>query len=153
MNEEGLVVKVKKHRKYSSYKGEITPAVPNKIDRDFHAEKPNQKWLTDITEFAITAGKIYLSPIVDCFDGMIPCWTIGISPDSKLVKSMLDEAISLLDENEHSIVHSDRGCTIDGLDGLKIENAGLMRSMSKKGCSPDNSAFEGLFGRLKNEMF
>lgn len=154
MNEKGLVVKVKKHRKYTSYKGEITPAVPNKIERDFHAEKPNQKWLTDITEFAIPAGKVYLSPIVDCFDGMLPCWTIGISPDSNLVNSMLDEAISLLDENEHPIVHSDRGCHYRWPGWIKkIENAGLTRSMSKKGCSPDNSACEGLFGRLKNEMF
>ncbi|MDD4843147.1 MAG: IS3 family transposase [Anaerotignum sp.] len=98
--------------------------------------------------------KVYLSPIVDCFDGMLPCWTIGISPDSNLVNSMLDEAISLLDENEHPIVHSDRGCHYRWPGWIKkIENAGLTRSMSKKGCSPDNFACEGLFGRLKNEMF
>lgn len=73
MQEEGLVVKSKKHRKYSSYQGEISPAVPNVLNRDFHADEPNRKWLTDITEFAIPAGKVYLSPILDCFDGMLPC--------------------------------------------------------------------------------
>jgi TolA-binding protein len=61
-------------RKYSSYKGEISPEVDYLINRDFHAEKPNAKWLTDITEFAIQAGKIYLSPIIDCFDGMVVSW-------------------------------------------------------------------------------
>lgn len=79
MQEENLVVKVKKTAKYNSYAGEITPAVPNEIKRDFSAEKPNSKWLTDITEFAIPAGKVYLSPIVDCFDGLLVAWKIGLS--------------------------------------------------------------------------
>ena len=65
MKEEGLIVKSIARGKYNSYKGEISPSVPNIIQRDFHSEKPNCKWLTDITEFAIPAGKIYLSPIVD----------------------------------------------------------------------------------------
>lgn len=70
MKEEGLQVKVKRKRRYSSYQGEISPAVENLIQRDFHADEPNEKWLTDITEFSIPAGKVYLSPIIDCFDGM-----------------------------------------------------------------------------------
>lgn len=57
MQEEGLVVSGKRRRKYSSYQGEISPSVPNKIERDFHADKPNKKWLTNITEFALPAGK------------------------------------------------------------------------------------------------
>ena len=72
MAEEGLVVLVKSRRKYNSYQGELSPSVPNTVNRDFHSEKPNEKWLTDITEFAIPAGKVYLSPVVDCFDGMLP---------------------------------------------------------------------------------
>ena len=72
MREEGLFLRIKSRQKYSSYKGEISPEVPNLVQRDFHAECPNQKWLTDITEFAIPAGKVYLSSIVDCFDGMLP---------------------------------------------------------------------------------
>lgn len=88
----GLVVYQKRRRKYNSYKGEISPA-ENLINRDFHAEKPNSKWLTDITEFSIPAGKIYLSPIIDCFDGFVTSWSIGVSPDAKLVNRMLDDAI------------------------------------------------------------
>jgi len=154
MKQEGLIVKVRKRRKYNSYKGEISPAVDNLIKRDFHADKPNEKWLTDITEFAIKAGRVYLSPIIDCLDGMPVAWTIGTSPNAKLVNTMLEEAISTLKDNEHPIVHSDRGCHYRWPEWIKImDEAGLIRSMSMKGCSPDNSACEGFFGHLKNEMF
>lgn len=66
MKQESLIVKQRSRHKYKSYKGEITPAAENVINRDFHADKPNQKRLTDITEFSIRAGKVYLSPIIDC---------------------------------------------------------------------------------------
>jgi len=154
MNEEQLVVPCRVKRKYKSYMGEITPAAENLIARNFRADTPNTKWLTDLTEFHIPAGKVYLSPIVDCFDGMIVSWSIGTSPSAELVNTMLDEAISCLGDNEHPIIHSDRGCHYRWPGWLlKMENAGLTRSMSKKGCSPDNAACEGFFGRLKNEMF
>ena len=149
-----LVVFGKKKRKFSSYLGEIAPAADNLINRDFHADAPNTKWLTDITEFTIPAGKVYLSPIVDCYDGFITSWSIGTRPDAALVNSMLDRAIDNLQENERPIVHSDRGCHYRWPGWLsRMDNAGLVRSMSKKGCSPDNSACEGFFGRLKVEMF
>ena len=109
MQEEMLIVPNVKRKKYSSYKGEITPAVPNVIERDFHAEQPNMKRLTDITEFHIPAGKIYLSPIIDCFDGLPVSWTIGTSPNAELVNTMLDNAIGTLKDGEHPIIHSDRG--------------------------------------------
>lgn len=93
MKEGGLIIRRTSKKKHNSYKGEISPSVPNVIQRDFHAEKPNCKWLTDIIEFAIPAGKVYLSPTMDCFDGMLPSWTIGFSPDAALVNKMLDEAV------------------------------------------------------------
>jgi len=154
MSECDLKVKTKRRAKYNSYKGEITPAVPNIIERDFRADAPNKKWLTDITEFAIPAGKAYLSPIVDCFDGMLSAWKISTVPDANLVNSMLDDAIASLKEEQHPLVHTDRGCHYRWPGWIsRMEKAGLKRSMSKKGCSPDNLACEGLFGRLKNEMF
>ena len=154
MKEEKLTVPYVKRKKYNSYKGEISPDVENVINRDFHADKPNSKWLTDITEFHIPAGKIYLSPIIDCFDGLPVSWTIGTSPDAELVNRMLDEALSVLKKDEHPIIHSDRGCHYRWPGWIeRMEKAHLTRSMSKKGCSPDNSACEGFFGRLKNEMF
>lgn len=154
MRQEGLTVNIRRRRSYNSYQGELSPEVPNVIERNFHADKPNQKWLTDITEFAIPAGKVYLSPVVDCFDGLLPSWTIGTHPDSILVNTMLDKAIAKLNTDENPVVHSDRGCHYRWPGWIeRMEQAGLTRSMSKKGCSPDNSACEGLFGRLKNEMF
>ncbi len=77
MKQESLVVAKPKRRRYASYLGEISPAPENIINRDFQAAAPNKKWLTDITEFQIPAGKVYLSPIIDCFDGMVVSWTIA----------------------------------------------------------------------------
>lgn len=154
MQEEHLIVPFVKKKKFSSYVGEVTPAVENLVLRNFLSEKPNTKWLTDLTEFRISAGKVYLSPIIDCFDGLVVAWTIGTSPDANLVNRMLDKAVSILNENEYPIVHSDRGGHYRWPGWIeRMENAKLTRSLSKKGCSPDNAACEGFFGRLNNEMF
>ena len=154
MSEEGLRVPVRLHKKYSSYQGEITPSVENLINRDFHADAPNKKWLTDITELSIAAGKVYLSALVDCFDGMIVVWKLGTSPNADLVNSMLADGIRQLCPGEHPIVHTDRGCHYRWSGWIKcMEKALLTRSMSKKGCSPDNAACEGFWDRLKMKCF
>jgi len=154
MREEKLVVPAKKRRKFSSYMGEISPAVENIVARDFKAKKPNSKWLTDITEFNLPAGKVYLSPIIDCFDGLAVSWTIGTSPNAELVNNMLDIAISTLKDGEKPTLHSDRGGHYRWPGWVsRMEEAGLKRSMSNKACPPDNSACEGFFGIIKNEMF
>lgn len=154
MRDTGLTVARKRRRKYSSYQGEDSPAADNIINRDFTAETPNLKWLTDLTEFHIPAGKVYLSPIVDCFDGMLVSWTIGTRPDAELVNTMLDLAIDTLGEDEHPLLHNDRGCHYRWSGWIaRTDEAGIIRSMSMKGCSPDNAACEGVFGRIKNEMF
>lgn len=103
---------------------------------------------------SIPAGKVYLSPIMDCFDSLITSWSIGTSPNAELVNSMLTNAIATLKNEEKPIIHSDRGAHYrwPGWIGT-VEKAGLVRSMSRKGCSPDNAACEGFFGRLKNEFF
>lgn len=88
MRQECLVVAAKKRRKYGSYLGEISPAPDNLINRDFQAATPNEKSLTDIMEFQIAAGKVYLSPMSDCFDGLVVSWSIGTRPDADLVNTM-----------------------------------------------------------------
>ena len=154
MKEEGFAIAFVRKKRYSSYKGEISPEVPNLLNRDFHADSPGQKLLTDITEFSIPAGKVYLSPLVDCYDGMVISWSIGTSPNAELANSMLRNGIAKLEDCNETIIHSDRGCHYRWPEWIDImDKAGLTRSMSKKGCSPDNSACEGFFGRLKNEMF
>jgi transposase InsO family protein/transposase-like protein len=155
MRQECLVVPATRRRRYGSYLGEISPAPENLINRDFQAATPNEKWLTDITEFHIPAGKVYLSPMIDCFDGLVISWAIGTRPDADLVNTMLDAAIETVAKGgDRPVVHSDRGSHYRWPGWLsRMNNAKLIRSMSRKGCSPDNAACEGFFGRLKTELF
>ena len=148
-----LVVRQKK-RRYKSYAGEVSPAPDNLLARDFHADSPNEKWVTDISEFGIPAGKIYLSPIIDCMDGLAVSWSIGLRPTAELANTSLEAAVQGLNDDESPIIHSDRGGHYRWPDWVKItEENGLIRSMSAKGCPPDNAACEGFFGRIKNEFF
>ena len=148
MTRHGLVPLFKSAKRYSSYKGELTKAPKNLVDRDFHAERPNMLWVTDLTEFSIPAGKAYLSPVIDCYDGMPVAWTIGTSPNSALANGMLADACSTLKDGEKPIIH------YRWPEWIRIcKEHGLTRSMSAKGCSPDNAAAEGFFGRIKQEFF
>ena len=154
MKEDGLEVKIRKTKKYSSYKGEISPAVPNEVQMNFHSEKPEELLLSDISEFAIPTGKVYLSPTVDCFDGMLVTWRISEHPNADLVNGMLDDVIANMGANSKPIIHTDRGCHYRWPGWIeRMEINGYARSMSQKGCSPDNAACEGLVGRIKNEFF
>lgn len=154
MRQEGLHVYYPRRKKFSSYRGEISPAVPNLLQRNFHAQMPNEKWLTDITEFLLPTGKVYLSVLVECYDGNVVAWSSSTSPTADLANSMLRKALQTLKPEEHPIIHSDRGFHYQWPEWIRLmESHGLTRSMSRKGCSPDNSACEGFFGRMKNEMF
>lgn len=124
------------------------------MKRDFHADAPNKLRLTDITEFRIPAGKVYLSPVADRFDGMVVSWAVSTSPNAELANAMLDAAAATLSEDEHPVGHTDRGCHYPWPGWIeRCEKHGITRSMSKKGCPPDSSACEGFFGRLKVELF
>ncbi|APR35908.1 IS3 family transposase [Paraburkholderia sp. SOS3] len=155
MKQEQLSAATTRRRRYGSYAGEIGPAPENLINRDFRAAAPNEKWLTDITEFQIPAGKVYLAPVIDCFDGLVISWSISTRPDAELVNTMLDAAIDAIgSSSSRPVVHSDRGAHYRWPGWLtRIREANLIRSMSRKGCSPDNAACEGFFGRLKTELF
>ena len=138
--------------RYGSYLGEISPAAENLINRDFRSAAPNQKWLTDITEFQIPAGKVYLSPIIDCFDGLVVSWSLGTTPDAELVNTMLDTAIETVAKGP-----TDPSCTpiaeptTDGRAGC-LELTGRANSLNVQTpptwCSVDlrdgNQAFEDL---------
>ncbi|MEF2741015.1 MAG: IS3 family transposase [Bifidobacterium bifidum] len=154
MTKHGMVPLFKSAKRYSSYKGELTRAPENLVNRDFHADGPNMLWVTDLTEFSIPAGKAYLSPLIDCYDGLPVAWTIGTSPNAELADGMLSDACSTLGEGDRPVIHSDRGCHYRWPEWIRIcEEHKLTRSMSAKGCSPDNAAAEGFFGRLKQEFF
>ena len=154
MTRHGLVPLFKSAKRYSSYKGELTKAPKNLVDGDFHAERPNMLWVTDLTEFSIPAGKACLSPVIDCYDGMPVAWTIGTRPDSALANGMLADACSTLKDGEKPIIHSDPGCHYRWSEWIRIcKEHGLTRSTGAKGCGPDNAAAEGFFGRPRQEFF
>ena len=118
MKEEGLAVHFMRRKKYNSYRGEISPSEKNIIARDFHTVQPNKKWLTAITEFHIPARKVYLSPLIDCFDGMPVSWPIGTSLDAELVNTMLAEGIKTLFDAENLWYIRTGTHTTDGQAGL-----------------------------------
>ena len=96
MTKNGIKPSFKSAKRYSSYKGELTKAPKNLVNRDFHAERPNMLWVTDLTEFSIPAGKAHLWPVIDCYDGLPVAWTIGTSPNAALANGMLADACSTL---------------------------------------------------------
>ena len=122
---------------------------------DFSAPAPGERWVTDITELSVPAGRAYLSAVVDLFDGRVVGWAAGGRPTAALAADSLAQALGSLPRGAPApLVHSDRGMHYrTGLWLGVCERAGVTRSMSRKGHSPDNAAMEGFFGRLKVEMF
>ena len=118
MAEEGLVVVYnKKKRSYSLYAGEMGDAPENLVLRDFHAGAPNRLWLTNITEFRLDAGKVYLSPVLDCFDGKLVSWSVGTRPTGELANSSLRGACGALSEGERPADTAE--ATTAGRDGSR----------------------------------
>ena len=154
-------VYLKRPKRWSSYAGEIDAPAPNLLLRadgthDFSAGRPNEAWVSDVTEFRLPddGRKVYLSPVVDLFDGKPVGWAVGTSPDARLTESSLEMACATLGEGEAPVAHTDRGCHYRWPGWKAIcGRHGLARSMSRKGTSPDNAACEGFFGNLKNEFF
>ena len=152
MKEERLTSKVRM-KKYRSYRGQIGKVAPNYIQRDFNAEKPNQKWSTDITEFALFGRKLYLSPILDMFNGEIVTYEISTAPCLAQVMNMLDKAFAKVKDTEGIIFHSDQGWQYQHAYYQKtLKNHGIIQSMSRKGNCLDNSVMENFFGLLKSEL-
>lgn len=155
MAEEGCrVICLKKAKRRSSYAGEISKAPDDLVKRVFRADSPNTLWPTDVTEFGLPRGKRYLSPVLDRFDGRLVPWSIGLRPAAEFANRALLAACAERSAEDHPIPHSDRGahCRRPGWAAV-CDRSGVARSMSGKGCSPDNAAMEGLLGRLKNEFF
>jgi putative transposase len=115
---------------------------------------PGQKWVTDVTEFAVGDRKVYLSPVIDLFDRSVVAYTIGPSPSMGLTLASLREAIGTLAAHEHPLVHSDQGFQYQHVSWRRLLEAhGLTQSMSRKGNCLDNAVAEGFFGHLKPEIF
>ncbi len=152
MKELGLVCHVRM-KKYRSYKGEIGKIAPNLLNRDFHAEKPNQKWVTDVTEFSLFGEKLYLSPILDLFSSDLVSYTISDRPVLSMVTSMLDKAFEKISDGTNLILHSDQGWQYQHKQYQQmLREKGIRQSMSRKGNCLDNAVIENFFGLLKSEL-
>lgn len=141
-------------KKYRSYRGQEGKISPNIIARNFKAERPNKKWATDITEFALFGQKRYLSPIIDMFNGEIINYRISTSPNLLMVMEMLKEALNKIDKRNKLILHSDQGWQYQHSSYQDtLTNNGVLQSMSRKANCLDNAVIENFFGILKSEMF
>ena len=152
MKELGLVCRVRT-KKYRSYKGEVGKIAPNLLNRDFHAEKPNQKWVTDVTEFSLFGQKLYLSPVLDLHNGYLVSYTISERPVLSMVTTMLDKAFGKIPDTTGLILHSDQGWQYQHKQYQQMLQAkGVRQSMSRKGNCLDNAVMENFFGLLKSEL-
>ena len=152
MRELGLVCRVRM-KKYHSYKGEVGKIAPNLLNRDFHAEKPNQKWVTDVTEFSLFGEKLYLSPILDLHSRDLVSYTISDRPVLGMVTSMRDKTFEKIPDDTGLILHSDQGWQYQHKQYQRmLKKKGVCQSMSRKGNCLDNAVIENFFGLLKSEL-
>ena len=151
MKELGLVCRVRM-KKYRSYKGETGKIAQNLLNRDFYADKPNQKWVTDVTEFSLIGEKLYLSPILDLHSSDLVSYTISNRPVLSMVTTMPDEAFAKIPDRTNLILHSDQGWQYQHRQYQRMfRKKGLWQSMSRKGNRLDNAVIENFFGILKSE--
>lgn len=152
MNEEKLKCEVR-IKKYHSYKGEVGKVAPNLLERDFSTKAPNEKWVTDVTEFSLFGQKLYLSPILDLHSSDIVSYTISDRPVLSMVMDMAQRALSVLPRGAEPILHSDQGWQYQHKHYQKLlKDHGVKQSMSRKGNCLDNAVMENFFGLLKSEL-
>ena len=148
----GLVCRVRM-KKYRSYKGEVGKVAPNLLNRDFIADRPNQKWVTDVTEFNLFGEKLYLSPILDLHSSDLVSYTISDRPVLSMVTTMLDKAFAQIPDGTNLILHSDQGWQYQHKRYQRmLQKKGVRQSMSRKGNCLDNAVMENFFGLLKSEL-
>jgi transposase InsO family protein len=142
-------------KKYRSYRRSLCNAkVPNLLKRKFQAEQPNRKWVTDVTEFNIRGDKLYLSPVMDLYNGEIIAYEMQTRPHFALVSNMLKKAFAKLTGSDTPLLHSDQGWQYQMPAYRRLlARHGLTQSMSRKGNCLDNAAMESFFGTLKSEFF
>ncbi len=153
MRAEGLSCQLRKKR-YRSYKGQMGKIAPNLLNRQFQAMRPNQKWATDVTEFKVLGKRVYLSPILDLFNGEVVSYSVSQSPSFAATMEMLKKAFEQLPEKLDLILHSDQGWQYQMKPYQSfLAEKGVRQSMSRKGNCYDNAVIENFFGLLKTEFF
>lgn len=154
MRQLDLVCPIRRRRRHVSYQGEVGKVADNVLDRQFTATAPNQKWVTDVTEFRIHDRKVYFSPVMDLFDRQIISYAVGSAPNLELTNSSLRDALATLHEDQAPLVHSDQGFQYQHRSWRHLlTTAGARQSMSRKATCHDNAVIESFFGHLKEEVF
>ncbi|PUB00348.1 putative transposase, partial [Paenisporosarcina sp. OV554] len=152
MNQLGLKCLVRM-KKYRSYRGNVGTVAPNILERDFKASKLNEKWVTDVTEFHLHGEKLYLSPILDLYNGEIIAYHLEKRPVYQLVSKMLDKALERIHDGDSPILHSDQGWHYQMKKyNHTLKENNIVQSMSRKGNCLDNAVIESFFGLLKSEL-
>lgn len=152
MKECGLVCHVRM-KKYRSYSGCVGALAPNLLNRNFKAERPNEKWVTDVTEFNLFGQKLYLSPILDLHSRYLVTYTISDRPELSMVTTMLQQAFCMIPDSINLILHSDQGWQYQHVRYQHmLAQKGIQQSMSRKGNCLDNAVIENFFGTLKSEL-
>lgn len=152
MKECGVKCMVRQ-KKYRSYKGEVGKIAPNILNRDFVADRPITKMVTDVTEFSLCGKKLYLSPVLDLFNSELIYYTIYDRPVLDMVTEMIKGTINRIGSKTNGILHSDQGWQYQHKEYQKLlKDNGLTQSMSRKGNCLDNSVMENFFGLLKSEL-
>lgn len=141
-------------KKYQAYKGNVGKIAPNVLNREFKSEAPCQKWATDITVFSVKDKKLYLSPILDLFNGEVISYQLSESPNFKQVDDMLKKAFRKVKTLQGLTLHSDQGWQYQMKEYQKmLADKGIVQSMSRRGNCIDNAVVESFFGTIKSELF
>ena len=153
MQEMNIKTKVRRKR-YNSHRGTVGTIAGNVLNREFTAEEPNEKWVSDVTEFAVADRKLYLSPVIDLFDTSVVSYSMSTSPNTALTNKSLTNACQGLRPGQKPLVHTDQGFQYQHVSWAAIlTKHGATPSMSRKGNCWDNAMAENFFGQLKTEMF
>ncbi len=143
----------RRNQRYRSYKGDVGNIAPNVINRDFSADAPNKKWTTDVTQMKIKNRKLFLSPILDMFNGEIVSYDISSIPNMRMIQTMLKRAFRKNNDLSGLILHSDQGWQYQQkIYQTILKERGIIQSMSRKGNCLDNSMMENFFGLMKTEL-
>lgn len=139
---------------YRVYRGQLGHVAPNVLERRFEASRPNEKWVTDVTEFNVGGQKLYLSPIMDLYNGEILSYKMAKRPLFNMVSAMLEKAFNRLRPGDKPVLHSDQGWQYRMPEyRRRLEERAITQSMSRRGNCLDNAAIESFFGTLKSEFY
>jgi putative transposase len=152
MKQEQLAAHHSTHRIVTTQADPAATPAENVLDRSFEAERPNEKWVADVTYIATGAGWMYLAAVLDLSSRRIVGWAMASTQDESLVEHAMAMALTHRMPPEGLLHHSDRGCQYTShAYQTFLKNQGIRVSMSRKGNCWDNAVMERFFGTLKRE--